>query len=235
MRACNNALVDRQSTPPELYTCVTRPLAAEPQAYTPDAHVSTSKFSQILASFFQIWPMVQQQWLRSDVLGAGAPPLRLKVKSRLAYTREGNCLSQSWDPDCSIELELQDWQSRGYDPATHLMQHAYVQHGLSYSDIELKAMQLMEEPMELELPAMLAYLSFPEEWFNECGLYHEQVRALDTITLAGDESVFAVKKAGAIAAKRMSIATHTTQNNLECCPDEIRQRLTWLRQPSLQS
>ena len=103
------------------------------------------------------------------------------------------------------------------------MQHAYVHHELSYSDIELKALQLMDEPMELELPATLAFLSFPEEWFNECGLYHEQVKALETITLAVDESVFAVKKAGAIAAKRMIIATNKTQTNLECSPDEIRQ------------
>ena len=88
------------------------------------------------------------------------------------------------------------------------MQHAFILHGWGYSDIELKALQLMEEPMELELPAMLAYLSFPEEWFNECGLYHEQVKALDTITLAVDESVFAAKEAGAIAAKRMIIATN---------------------------
>ena len=38
------------------------------------------------------------------------------------------------------------------------MQHAYIQYGMSNSDIELKALQLMEEPLELELPAMLAYL-----------------------------------------------------------------------------
>merc|ERR1711949_146575 len=70
---------------------------------------------------------------------------------------------------------------------------------------------------------MLAYLSFPEAWFSECGLDYEQVKALETITLACDEAIFAVKKAGAIAAKRMIIATNTTQNNLECSPDEIRQ------------
>ena len=46
--------------------------------------------------------------------------------------------------------------------------------------------------MELELPAMFAYISFPEEWFTEVGLFHDQVKALDTITLAVDESVFAV-------------------------------------------
>ena len=129
---------------------------------------------------------------------------------------------QEREPEHSVEVELQDWQSRGYDPASHLMHHAYLQHGLSYSDIELEVLHLMEEPMELELPAMLAYLSFPEEWPTEFGLYHEHVQALGTVTLAVDRSVFAVRKAGAIAAKRMIIATHKTQNNMECSPDEFR-------------
>ena len=39
----------------------------------------------------------------------------------------------------------------------------------------------MAEPMELELPAMLAYCSFPEEWFNAANLYHKDVKRLDTI------------------------------------------------------
>ena len=103
------------------------------------------------------------------------------------------------------------------------MHHAYLQYRLSYSDIELKAIQLMNEPMELEVPAMFAYIPFPEEWFTEVGLYHEQVKELETITLAVDEHVFAVKKAGAIAAKRMITATNKTQNNMECSPDETRQ------------
>ena len=95
---------------------------------------------------------------------------------------------------------------------------------MSYSDVEVMAIQLMAEPMELELPAMLAYCSFPEEWFNEANLYHEDVKELDTTSLAVGENVFAVKKAGAIAAKRMIIATNKTQNNLECTPDDIKQR-----------
>ena len=81
----------------------------------------------------------------------------------------------------------------------------------------------MAEPMELELPAMLAYCSFPEEWFNEANLYHEDVKRLDTIVLTVDENVFAVKKAGAVAAKRMIISPNKTQNNVECTPDDIQQ------------
>ena len=38
------------------------------------------------------------------------------------------------------------------------------------------------------------------------------------------EQVFAVKKAGAIAAKRMITATNKTQNNMGCSPYEIRQQ-----------
>ena len=94
---------------------------------------------------------------------------------------------------------------------------------MSYSDVEVMAMLLMAEPMELELPAILAYCSFPEEWFNEANLYHEDVKQLDTRTLAVDEHVFAAKKAGAIAAKRMIIATNKTQDNLGCTPDDIKQ------------
>ena len=67
------------------------------------------------------------------------------------------------------------------------MQHAYLQRQMSYSDVEVMAIQLMAEPMGLELPAMLAYCSFPEEWFTEANLYHEDVKQLDTTTLAVDE------------------------------------------------
>ena len=76
----------------------------------------------------------------------------------------------------------------------------------------------MEEPMELEVPAMLAYLSFPEAWFTSEGIYFMDVKQLDTVTLAIDEPAFVVKKAGAIAAKRMIISTNETQNNMEMCP-----------------
>ena len=54
-------------------------------------------------------------------------------------------------------------------------------------------------------------------------MYHHDVMQLGTITCAVDNHVFAVKKAGAIAAKRMNISTNKTQNNLECSPDEIKQ------------
>merc|ERR1739844_448633 len=76
-----------------------------------------------------------------------------------------------------------------------------------------------DPPIEIELPAMLAFCSFPEEWFNEANLYHEDVKRLDTIVLTVDENVFAVKKAGAIAATRMIISTNKTHNNLECTHD----------------
>jgi hypothetical protein len=68
---------------------------------------------------------------------------------------------------------------------------------MNYSDVEVMAIQLMAEPMELELPAMLAYCSFPEEWFTEANLYHQDVKQFETITLAVDNHVFAAKKAGA--------------------------------------
>ena len=70
-------------------------------------------------------------------------------------------IQQAWNPDQPIELELRDWHSRGYNPASHLAQHACLQtKQISYSGIELRAYQLMEEHMELEVPAMLVYLSF---------------------------------------------------------------------------
>ena len=94
---------------------------------------------------------------------------------------------------------------------------------MNYSDVDVMTIQLMVGPMELELPAMLAYFSFPEEWFTEANLYHEDVKQLETITLAVDERVYADKKAGAIAAKLLVIATNKTQNNLECTPDDIKQ------------
>ena len=79
-------------------------------------------------------------------------PLHAPMKSRLDHFNDDNDVLPAWEPDHSIELELRDWQSQGCHPATHLVQHAYLQHRLSYSDVELKAIQPMEEPMELELP-----------------------------------------------------------------------------------
>ena len=54
---------------------------------------------------------------------------------------------------------------------------------------------------------MLAYVSFPDTWFAEANTFHEEVRPLDSVVLAVDEPVFAAKRIGAIAAKRMLIAT----------------------------
>ena len=81
----------------------------------------------------------------------------------------------------------------------------------------------MREPLEIQFPAMLAYVSFPDTWFTGADFYYEDVRQLDSIVLAVDEQAFAVKKAGAIAAKRMIIATNKTQNNnFEASPEEVR-------------
>ena len=89
-------------------------------------------------------------------------------------------------------------------------------------DIELRAIEFMDEPMEIQLPAMLAYVSFPDTWFTEADIYYEDVRQLDSIVLAVDEQAFAAKRAGAIAAKRTIIATNKTQHNLEASPEEVR-------------
>ena len=62
----------------------------------------------------------------------------------------------------------------------------------------------MQEPLEITLLAMLAYISFPEAGFNEVGLHYQDVRELESTTFAADAEVFAVKQAGAIAAKRLS-------------------------------
>ena len=106
---------------------------------------------------------------------------RVPMRSRSAHddAHGDSDISPAWEPDHSIELELRGWQSQGYHPATIFVQHAYLQHRLSYSDIELQAIQLMDEPMEFELPAMLAYIPFPETWFTEVGLYHEHVKELE--------------------------------------------------------
>ena len=90
----------------------------------------------------------------------------------------------------------------------------------------------MVEPLEITLPAMLAYVSFPETWFSEAGLTHHHVLQLETITLAVYEPAFAVKQPGAIAAKRMVIATNKTQNNFEASPEDVRKHST---SPRLQS
>ena len=55
---------------------------------------------------------------------------------------------------------------------------------------------------------MLAYLYVPENWFTNVGLYHEDVKQLDNITLAVDSHIIAAKSAGAITAKRMITATN---------------------------
>ena len=67
---------------------------------------------------------------------------------------------QLWEPTPMIEYELHEWESTCYHPATHLIRHAHLQRELNYSDIETQAAALMSEPLEVELPAMLAYASF---------------------------------------------------------------------------
>ena len=69
---------------------------------------------------------------------------------------------------------------------------------------------------------MLACMSFPDTWFTEANIFYEDVRELDSVVLAVDEQAFAAKGAGAIAAKRMIIATNKTQNNFEASPEEVR-------------
>ena len=131
-------------------------------------------------------------------------------------------IQQTWEPDTAIELEVYNLESTGYDPATHLVIHSGMSRMLSRSDIEIQASQIMNEPMEIQFPAMLAFVSFPHECFTEAHIFYEDVRQLDSIVLAMDVQAFAAKQAGAIAAKRMIIATNKTQNNLEATPAEIR-------------
>ena len=131
-------------------------------------------------------------------------------------------IQRTWEHDTAIELELYNWESAGCDPATHLVLYSDVSRRLSRSDIEIQASQIMNEPMDIQFPAMLAFVSFPDEWFTEVDLFYEDVRQFDSIVLAMDEQVFAAKQAGAIAAKRLIIATNKTQHNLEATPEEIR-------------
>ena len=121
---------------------------------------------------------------------------------------------------CGIGITY--WETTGYDPAIHLVLHSDVPCRLSHSDIELRAAALMREPLEIQFPAMLAYVSFPDTWFTEADIFYDDVRQLESVVLAVDEHVFAAKRAGAIAAKRMIIATNKTQNNLEASPEEAR-------------
>ena len=109
-------------------------------------------------------------------------------------THDANNCQAFWEPDQPIELELRDWQPQGYDPASHLVQHASLQRQMNDSDVEVMAIQLMAELMELELPAMSAYCSFPEECFTEANLHHEDVKQPHTITLAVDEHVLRSRK-----------------------------------------
>ena len=112
-----------------------------------------------------------------------------------------NHVFHAWEPDSTIEVDLYDWKSTGYDPAVHLILHSDIPRRLSQTDIELRAIDLMNELMEIQLPATLAYVSFPDTWFTEANVYYEDVRQLDSIVLAVDTQVFAAKQAGAIAAK----------------------------------
>ena len=80
----------------------------------------------------------------------------------------------------------------------------------------------MRGPLEIQFPAMLAYVSFPDTWFSEANIFYDDVRQLDSMVLAVDKRAFAVKRAGAIEAKRMIIATNKTQNNLEASAEEVR-------------
>ena len=86
-----------------------------------------------------------------------------------------------WGPSPFTDLELHDWQARGYDSAVHLLLVANIHLKSSYSDVEVQAIHLMQEPLELQLPAMLAYISFPEEIVTESGLYFEDVEQLGTV------------------------------------------------------
>ena len=80
----------------------------------------------------------------------------------------------------------------------------------------------MNEPIEIQFPAMFAFVSFSDVAFTEVNHFYEDVRQFDSIVLAVDEQAFAARQAGAIVAKRMVIATMKTQNNLEASPEEIR-------------
>ena len=82
----------------------------------------------------------------------------------------------TWEPDSNIYLELHDWESTGYDPAVHLVLHSCVSCRLSHSDIGLRAAALMRGPLEIQFPAMLAYVSFPDTWFTEANIFYEDVR-----------------------------------------------------------
>ena len=126
------------------------------------------------------------------------------------FSHDNDYLSQTWEPDTAIDYDLHDWESNGYDPVVHLVLHSDVSRRLSRSDIEKQASLIMNEPMEIQFPAMLAFVSFPDEWFTEANLFYEDVKQLDSIVLAMDVQAFAAKQAGAIAAKRMIIATTKT-------------------------
>ena len=102
----------------------------------------------------------------------------------------------TWEPDTTVELDLHAWESTGYDPAAHLILHSNAPRRLHHTDIELLAVDLMNEPMEIQLPAMLAYVSFPDTWFTEADIYYEDVLQLDSIVLAVDQQVLPLRKLG---------------------------------------
>ena len=89
-----------------------------------------------------------------------------------------------WEPCPHIEYELHNWSNIGYDPTVFIAIHAQSRHGLNHSQTEVLTQRLMTEPLEIELPAMLAYVSLPEELFNEANIYYDDVKSLSTVVLA---------------------------------------------------
>ena len=138
--------------------------------------------------------------------------VRLPLRSCRSHDADYDALPVC-DVNPEIPLELHEWHSHGYDPATHLLMHAHVQRRLAHSDVELQAARLMAEPLELQPPAMLAYCSFPESWFSEVGLTYADIQQLEHVTVEMDQHAFAAKEAGAIAAKRMIISTNKTEQH----------------------
>ena len=87
-------------------------------------------------------------------------------------------------PDTAIELDFDNWELNGDGPAIYLALYPVASRMLSRSDIEALASIIMNEPMEIQMPAMLACVSFPDEWFIGANIFYEDVRQLDSIVLA---------------------------------------------------
>ena len=108
---------------------------------------------------------------------------------------------------------------------------AHVSHAdclFAQCSLEKLVNHIRNEPLEIEMNSMLAYLSFPAQLFDDANIFWAQIMDADTVIVSDVvllasimQSAFA-QTSTQIEAKRLIINTNKTQNNMQCTSDEIK-------------